>query len=130
MRTPRKSTVLAGAALALAVTCAYWRSLSGTFIFDDIPSVADNPTIRSLWPLGPALSPPHGRGFTVSGRPLLNLSFALNHALGGLRPWGYHAVNIGVHILAAWILFGVVRRAFTQIGGRLAAEASLAAFTA
>uniref|UniRef100_A0A4W5RG02 Transmembrane O-mannosyltransferase targeting cadherins 2a n=1 Tax=Hucho hucho TaxID=62062 RepID=A0A4W5RG02_9TELE len=36
-------------------------------------------------------------GSHKSFRPLCTLSFRLNHALGGLRPWGYHLVNMGLH---------------------------------
>jgi hypothetical protein len=54
------------------------------------------------------LSPP--RATPVAGRPLVNLSFALNYALGGLDVRGYHLFNVGIHLLAALILFGIVRR--------------------
>ena len=43
------------------------------------------------------LSPP-GNGETVTGRPLLNLSFAINYALGGTEVWGYHVANLGIHV--------------------------------
>ena len=46
----------------------------------------------------------------VAGRPLVNLSFAINYALGGLTETGYHAVNIAIHIACALLLFGIVRR--------------------
>ena len=55
------------------------------------------------------LSPPRN-GETVGGRPLLNLSLALNYALGGLEVWGYHATNLAIHLAAAWLLFGILRR--------------------
>jgi tetratricopeptide (TPR) repeat protein len=51
---------------------------------------------------------------TVSGRPVLNLSLALNHALSGYSPWSYHAVNLLIHILAGLALFGIVRRTLRQ----------------
>jgi protein O-mannosyl-transferase len=47
---------------------------------------------------------------TVDGRPLLSLSFALNQRLFGPEPWGYHLVNLLIHIGAGVLLFGVVRR--------------------
>ena len=37
---------------------------------------------------------------------------ALNYALAGLNPWGYHLVNVVIHILAALTLYGVVRLTF------------------
>ena len=61
------------------------------------------------------MSPPP-IGLTVSGRPLLNLTLAVNYALGGLNPWGYHAINLAIHILAALTLFGVLRRTLAVWG--------------
>ena len=52
--------------------------------------------------------PPHG--LPVAGRPIVNLSFALNYAMGRLDVTGYHVVNVLVHIACALMLFGIVRR--------------------
>jgi tetratricopeptide (TPR) repeat protein len=40
----------------------------------------------------------------------VNLTLALNYALGGTDPRGYHAFNLAVHALAALTLFGLARR--------------------
>ncbi|XP_035380792.1 protein O-mannosyl-transferase TMTC2-like [Electrophorus electricus] len=40
-------------------------------------------------------------GSHKSYRPLCTLSFRLNFALGGLEPWGFHLVNVGLHCLTA-----------------------------
>jgi tetratricopeptide (TPR) repeat protein len=53
----------------------------------------------------------------MAARPLVNFSLALNYWTGGLEPRGYHAWNLGVHLTAALVLFGVVRR--TLEGERL-----------
>jgi tetratricopeptide (TPR) repeat protein len=37
---------------------------------------------------------------------------ALNYAVNGDRPWGYHAANLGIHLLNALLLFGILRRTF------------------
>jgi tetratricopeptide (TPR) repeat protein len=103
--------LVGGAVLAIGALAAYRHSFSAPLLLDDEASIAGNPTIRHLWPIGTALSPPAG-GITVSGRPLLNLSLALNYAAGGLSVWGYHAVNLAIHILAGLTLWGIVRRTF------------------
>uniref|UniRef100_A0A4W4HJF4 DUF1736 domain-containing protein n=1 Tax=Electrophorus electricus TaxID=8005 RepID=A0A4W4HJF4_ELEEL len=36
-------------------------------------------------------------GSHKSFRPLCTLSFRFNYALGGLEPWGYHLLNVGLH---------------------------------
>ena len=111
---PRHGAVAAaGILLALAAAAAYAGSFSGPFIFDDPSSITDNPTLRQLWPLWRVLAPPHG-GLTVEGRPILNLSLALNYAAGGTRVAGYHAANLLIHLLAGLALFGVVRRTLLQ----------------
>jgi tetratricopeptide (TPR) repeat protein len=92
--------------LAAALAAAWGNSFTGPFVFDDIPSLHDNPSIRSL---STALVPPAG-GLTVSGRPLLNLSFAVNYALSDEHTAGYHALNLCIHLLATLTLFGLVRR--------------------
>ena len=102
------AVVIGGGIIVLAALAAYQNSFSGPFIFDDMVATVDNPTIRHLWPLGPVLSPPAGAG--VGGRPLLNLSFAINYALGGGAVRGYHVFNLAVHVLAGLTLYGLVRR--------------------
>ncbi len=97
--------LIIGAGLA-----AYANSFSGPFIFDDIDAIRDNVTIRQLWPLWAPLATPSDT--TVTGRPVVNFSFALNYAFGGLNVWGYHAVNLLIHLLVALTLFGVLRRMF------------------
>jgi tetratricopeptide (TPR) repeat protein len=87
---------------------AYHNSFQGPFILDDVSSILENPHIRHLWPIGEALSP--SANSMVGGHPVVNLSLAVNYALGGLAVWGYHALNLTIHILAALTLFGIVRR--------------------
>ena len=83
---PRWKIRAAGAVLVLAALAAYANSFHGPFVFDDLPSVLENPSIRTLWPPSVPLSPPRGFGLTVSGRPLLNLSLAINYAISGTNP--------------------------------------------
>ncbi len=87
---------------------AYANSLANPFVFDDIESVVENATIHHLWPLGGSLVGPIQSA--TAGRPLVNLSFAVNYAVGGLDPWGYHVWNLAIHLSAALVLFGLVRR--------------------
>jgi len=87
---------------------AYHNSFQGPFIYDDVGNILKNRTIRHLWPMWDVLSPPPA--LFVGGRPVLNLSLALNCAMGGLAVWGYHALNLAVHLLAALVLFGILRR--------------------
>ena len=98
---------LGGLALALCLCAAYRHTLHVPFTFDDDDSISKNPTIRSL---ATGLFPPTNSGITVSGRPVLNLTFAINYYFGAINPLGYHIGNLLIHLLAALCLFGVVRR--------------------
>ncbi|RXK55364.1 tetratricopeptide repeat protein [Oleiharenicola lentus] len=107
----RRGVWLGAAGLLLLLGLAYHNSFRGPFVFDDLPAIVHNESIRALWPLTRVLAPELGDGgVTVSGRPLVNLSLALNYALGGESVTGYHAVNLLIHAAAALVLFGVVRR--------------------
>src|SRR5476651_616247 len=108
--------------IVLAALAAYHNSFGGPFTFDDAGSIQENRTIRHLWPLGPVLSPPSSLGQTVGGRPVLNLSLALNYAVSGTGVGSYHAANLVIHLLAGLALFGVVRRTMGLKGGRRRAE--------
>lgn len=103
---PRRTWLLVIGLLAMAALLAYRNSFAAPFVLDDESCITENPTIRQL---GTAFLPPGG-GVTVSGRPLLNFTFAVNYALGGEAVGGYHAFNLGIHFLAACALFSVVRR--------------------
>lgn len=102
----RFAPTLAGLVLVVAAALAWANSFRGPFVFDDRPAILANPTLDHF---GSALSPPRDGG-TVAGRPLVNLSLALNRALGGTAVAGYHAFNLLVHLLAGLTLFALVRR--------------------
>ena len=111
--TSRGRILTAAAVIVVAVFFAYANSLKTPFVFDDFMGITQNPTIRHLDRLGDVLSSPaYATGST--GRPLVSLSLAINYALGGYDPRGYHGFNLLVHALAALALFGIVRRTLLQ----------------
>jgi tetratricopeptide (TPR) repeat protein len=115
--TPRAAAWSAFTILAALIGIVYGRAARAPFVHDDNMSVLGNPSIVRLWPAfgtvdrpGP-LNPP--RDAVTSGRPLVNLSLALNYCLGGYHPLGYHIVNMVLHVLSAILLYGIVRRALS-----------------
>jgi tetratricopeptide (TPR) repeat protein len=114
--------------IALLIGVAYANSLNDGFVLDDVSSIPENPTIRHLWPMWGSLTPPNDSGQTVGGRPILNLSFALNYSVGGTNVRGYRAANIAIHILAAFALFGIVRRTVGRTGKAMGQDATAIAF--
>ncbi|NOT45328.1 MAG: hypothetical protein HOP14_12065 [Acidobacteria bacterium] len=84
----------------------YAGTLDVPFHFDDADAVVGNTSIRTL---SGALTPP-ARGEPVAGRPLVNLSFALNYAAAGLAVEGYHAVSLALHVACALVMLALLRR--------------------
>lgn len=109
-RDLRPTGALAAALLLAAVAACYGRTLPAPFVMDDLPSIVANRSIRSLWPPWGVLFYGHEEGRTVDGRPVLNLSLAVNRALVGATPAAFRGVNIFLHALAALLLYDVVRR--------------------
>jgi Flp pilus assembly protein TadD len=104
----------AAASLVAAIGAAYSGSFAGPFVFDDGPAIVGNGSIKHWSSVGAILSPPLRT--TVAGRPLVNLSLAINYAAGRLNPWGYHAANLAIHLAAALTLFGLLRRLLQRTG--------------
>jgi len=148
-RRPGLPAALVVLALVLAGSLAYSTSFPGVFVFDDKLAIVNNPNIKTLWPLTEAMSAP--AEVAVSARPVVSLTLAINYALAPadardvMQPgapgaadesrflrnvWGYHAMNLALHVLAALALFGVVRRTLTteRIRERLGDAASPLAF--
>ena len=115
------------AIVVLAGLLTYANALTNPFIFDDEGTVVQNVTIRRP---GDAVSPPANTA--VAGRPLVNLSFALNRAFGGEDPAGYRAVNLALHLACALLVFDVVRRTLrrTPLAGGVPASPADLAFAA
>jgi tetratricopeptide (TPR) repeat protein len=107
LSAPLRGVRWRAAILVIAAALAYANSLSKPFIFDDDASIVENTTIRDLRPSS-SLFP--NRESPTAGRPVVNFSFALNYAIGGLNVTGYHVANIAIHALCGLVLFGIVRR--------------------
>src|SRR3984957_11613817 len=122
-RMPSAHPALFLLVIGVAGAATYWIPLGGPFTGDDQIAIVTNHTIQHLWPLSDALRPP--RETPVAGRPIVNLSFAINYAMGGLSETGYHIANIAVHITCALLLFGIVRRTLKKgSGGVVHADAT------
>ena len=90
--------------LVMADLFVYRRSFSVPFVFDDQFAIVENLSIRHLGNLAAVMAPPP-EAAGAAGRPLVNLSLAVNFAWGGLAPWGYHLFNLMVHALCGLLVF-------------------------
>lgn len=126
----RRHAVHAGAVLALACG-VYANSLGHDFVLDDRWIVVRNPLVQSLEQLPRLLrSNYYAPNFEVGlYRPVATVSYALNHALSGLEPWSYHAVNVLLHgavsvlVYALAVALGASRLAAAFAGAFFAVHA-------
>ncbi len=87
--------------ICLVGVIAYFNSFDCSFHFDDTQNIEKNIAIRNIsnvkawW------------GF-IPSRPIGSLSFALNYHFHKLDVWGYHLVNLGIHIINAMLVWWLV----------------------
>jgi len=122
----RAVACFSAAIIAIAAVAAFTTGVRTPFQYDDLSTVVENTSIRSLSDIGLALSPPPNDAPTA-GRPLLNLSYAIDYAIGGINVAGYHATNIALHVVCALLLFALVRIAARSAPAGLAAHADVIA---
>ena len=95
----RKSLLIAILLLA-AITLVYWPGIRSPFQFDDEGGIVMNPALWRLNGLRTVLT-----YNIVLPRPLFNLSLAVDHALWGLNPVGYHVTNLLIHMVCALLVW-------------------------
>jgi protein O-mannosyl-transferase len=104
-------TALAAFLLSAILFAIYWPGLQGAFFFDDGPSILQAEGVRlstlSLESLQQAWT---SGGAGPSGRPVAQLSFALNHYLGGFDPFAFKATNLVIHFFCGLLVFCLARR--------------------
>ena len=90
--------------LAGFVCAAYSNSFQVPFVFDDFANIINKKSIRTFTPdlAGIISAASEGQSGT---RWLPNLSLALNYSFGGEQVWGYHLVNLGIHLCCALVLY-------------------------
>ena len=117
---------------ACAAALLYLGTARFDFAYDDPIVVAGHPQVTAhAW--GAIFTSPyhvgeHVRVQTGAYRPLTIASFAATHAAVGLRPRGYHLVNILLHALAAALVVALAAELGLTAGGSLAGGLAFADF--
>lgn len=108
--------ILASLILIAAVIFAYNNSFQSEFVLDDGANFVDIPTSRLT-----VVSFDSLRNLVVNAplasRVIPNISFGLNYYVNGQDVWGYHLVNLVVHILCALILFSLFAKTLALYEG-------------
>lgn len=91
--------------LSLAVMVLYSQTLSVPWYFDDFPVIVKNSSLRDPVAKLTDFFAPRGP---------VDVTFALNFQLHGLKVAGYHLVNIAIHLANGFLLFLLLGRIFRE----------------
>lgn len=94
-------TYVAAAALVVTVFVCYGNSLGNGFVFDDTNLVFSHSRLRSTEEFLRVFS---------AYRPLRHLSYVLDYAIWGERPFGFHLTNVLIHAANSILVFLIARR--------------------
>ena len=109
-------------AVALVAVLVHLPALRNGFALDDVQLVESNPAIASLARLPHLFVEPYwnvASGHYGLFRPLTIASYALNRAITGPGPLGFHAVNLLMHAVVSVLAWFALRRAGTHYGTAL-----------
>jgi len=85
--------------IAAVATVIYSNSFYASFHLDDTPAIVENYAIHRF---------DLKEIFTTSSRPVLDVTFALNYYFGKLDVFGYHLVNLMLHIANGIMLYFIL----------------------
>ena len=91
------------ACAALLGGVVYLNALHNPFVYDDHHTVVQNPSIASVTDVRAVV-------LGAVTRPIVNFSYALDRAVWGAGPFGFHVTNVLLHMLNVVLLFQLARR--------------------
>src|SRR4030042_2712478 len=94
-----KKILLSILLIVTLATIVYSNTFYASFHFDDTPSIVENYAIHRF---------DIKEIFSTSSRPVLDLTFALNYYFGKLNVFGYHLVNLLLHIANGVMLYFIL----------------------
>src|SRR5690349_24705169 len=114
----RHQKTLALIVLAALGFLAYANALANGFHFDDYEGILQNASLRSLKNIPTFFADPIIFLLTnkLDWRPILQISYAVDYAIGGYNPVVFHVTDVLFHIIAAWLIFLVVDEIVKQTG--------------
>ena len=103
--------------LVLLAALPYLNTLTNAFVYDDRQQVLENPYIHSFRYLGRIFGSTvwtfeGAQGATNYYRPLMTFAYLLAYKAFGLIPFGFHLMNLALHIAVVLLVFAVAERLF------------------
>lgn len=93
-------------ALIFFTVLVYLNSMHGEFHFDDKQHILENESIRSLSNWKSVLKAEY--------RGILWFTFLLNYLVSGYETFGWHVVNLGLHLANGLLIFSFLRKIFNN----------------
>src|SRR5438874_4003809 len=111
-RNPRPAGIIAWTpshifcfcALTILTVATYANSLRGAFVFDDLQIVMQNSALMNVKTFGDVVLLAMREG----SRKLLFFSYGLNYYWGGLQTFGYHVLNVVLHVVNVLLVYGII----------------------
>jgi tetratricopeptide (TPR) repeat protein len=92
--------------IAILACVAYANSLHAPFVYDDLTSIQHNRAVRFF--------SFNAKEF-LETRSLLYPTYALNEWLGGENVFGYHVINLLLHLINGLLVFAIAKRIFQSL---------------
>jgi tetratricopeptide (TPR) repeat protein len=94
--------------ICLLAVVIYSNTFQSPFVFDDQHTIQENAKIRDIDNF-------YTPDVLQSQRPLVDFTFALNYHFGKLRVFGYHVVNLFIHIATGILVFVLSQILFRKL---------------
>ena len=98
--------------IAGVTVLAYSNTFHAPFHFDDQPNILLNPNVQVKSWSWDSFVRLISNSYKESIRVFSFLTLALNYSLGGLNVFGYHVVNLLIHIVSGMLLYGFLMMTF------------------
>ena len=102
MARSSKLSVLTCSAAVLVAGLVYLNTLNNPFVYDDARSILNNRSLTTRASLGAIV-------LENVSRPLVSLSYFMDHAVWGPASFGYHLTSVLLHMLNVALLFVFTR---------------------
>jgi tetratricopeptide (TPR) repeat protein len=101
--------------IIIAVTfLVFSNTLDNQFVFDDESVVVNNSSIQSTSNISKFFTAEEGFHKVIGKyyRPIVSATYAIDYAIWGLNPYGFHLTNIIIHCIASLLLFRIFQVLF------------------
>ncbi|MBN8725277.1 MAG: tetratricopeptide repeat protein [Acidobacteria bacterium] len=97
--------------IILVTLITFTNTLLNGFVYDDISIVQNNSSINALSKIPNLFLQGYWGENNRNGlyRPITVVTYSLNYAINGLEPYGYHLVNIIIHIINSLLVYWIVK---------------------